>query len=96
VGVMQPKKAAKIRAKSRSALKTRARVPLLPVAPHVSEFSVGDGVTHPQFGTGVIEEISDDKLTIRFSDDHQRQVLDYYVTRAEKRSVAAGQGLQSE
>jgi hypothetical protein len=80
--MIESKKPLKVRAKASSTAKSRVAATTLPsVALYVSEFTVGDDVKHPQFGAGVILEITDDKLQIRFADDHQRQVLDYYVVR---------------
>ncbi len=77
------KKPAKVRAKASP--KAKAAVMTLDAPPaesYVSDFSIGDDIEHPQFGAGVILGIAGEKLQIRFADDRQRQVLDYYVVRA--------------
>ena len=42
---------------------------------------VGDAVSHPQFGEGIVTEINLDKLTINFADGRVKQIVDYYVKR---------------
>ena len=49
--------------------------------PKESEFSAGDTVSHPQFGSGIVKEIDGDKLTIEFTGKITKQIVDYYVKR---------------
>lgn len=49
-----------------------------------SEYAIGDDVTHPQFGDGTVTDIEADKLTIRFTDESVRQIVDYYVKGTKK------------
>lgn len=49
-----------------------------------SEYTIGDDVTHPQFGDGTVTDIEADKLTIRFTDESVRQIVDYYVKGTKK------------
>ena len=44
-----------------------------------SEFEIGDKVAHPKFGHGVVKAIDGDKLTIQFSANVIKQIVDYYV-----------------
>jgi hypothetical protein len=46
-----------------------------------SDYAIGEGVTHPQFGDGTVTDIESDKLTIAFADGRTKQIVDYYVTR---------------
>ena len=47
----------------------------------ISEFTVGDEITHPLFGDGKVTEIEGDKLTIEFADGRIKHIVDYYVRR---------------
>ena len=44
-----------------------------------SDFKVGERVTHPNFGNGVVKAIDGDKLTIQFARNITKQIVDYYV-----------------
>jgi hypothetical protein len=44
-----------------------------------SDFKLGERVTHPKFGNGVVRAIEADKLTIQFARNVTKQILDYYV-----------------
>jgi hypothetical protein len=65
---------------SRSAAKTStpATPPSQPLA-SPSGFKVGDHVSHPKFGNGVVKAIDADKLTIQFTRNVVKQIIDYYV-----------------
>jgi hypothetical protein len=44
-----------------------------------SDFKLGERVTHPKFGNGVVKAIDADKLTIQFGRNVTKQIIDYYV-----------------
>jgi hypothetical protein len=44
-----------------------------------SDFSVGDSISHPKFGNGIVTAIDGDKLTIEFDGKVTKQIVDYYV-----------------
>jgi hypothetical protein len=44
-----------------------------------SGYVLGDRVSHPMFGEGVVKAIDSERLTIRFKDGRVKQILDYYV-----------------
>ena len=44
-----------------------------------SDFKLGERVTHPKFGNGIVKAINSEKLTIQFSRDVVKEILDYYV-----------------
>lgn len=46
-----------------------------------SGFKVGDRVSHPKFGNGVVKAINADKLTIQFPRNVLKDIVDYYVKR---------------
>ena len=50
--------------------------------PYVSPFSIGDHISHPQFGEGTVTGIDDAKLTIDFATRGTKQIIDYYVKRS--------------
>jgi hypothetical protein len=52
-----------------------------PSLPRESDFSTGDTVSHPKFGSGVVKQIDGDKLTIEFTGKITKQIVDYYVKR---------------
>jgi hypothetical protein len=70
-----PKAAA---AKKTSAKKASQPAPAASPA-KVSDYSVGDRITHPMFGEGVVTAIEAAKLTIDFADGVTKQIVDYYV-----------------
>jgi DNA helicase II / ATP-dependent DNA helicase PcrA len=41
---------------------------------------VGDRVEHAKFGTGVVEAVDGNKLTIDFGDEGRKRVVDSWVT----------------
>ena len=49
--------------------------------PDVSEYAIGDRVSHPKFGHGIVRAIDADKLTIEFAGKVVKQIVDYYVKR---------------
>ena len=65
---------------SRSTAKTStpATPPSEPLA-SPSGFKVSDRVSHPKFGDGVVKAIDANKLTIQFTRNVVKQILDYYV-----------------
>jgi len=46
-----------------------------------SGFKVGDRVSHPKFGNGVVKAVSADKLSIQFSRNVVKEIVDYYLKR---------------
>jgi hypothetical protein len=52
-----------------------------PSLPKESAFSVGDNVSHPKFGRGIVKDIDGEKLTIEFTGKITKQIVDYYVKR---------------
>ena len=50
-------------------------------ASSASGYVIGDRVSHPKFGDGVVTAIEVDKLTIKFANRRVKQILDYYVRR---------------
>jgi len=60
-----------------------------PSLPKESGFSVGDNVSQPKFGNGIVKKIDGDKLTIEFAGKVTKQIVDYYVTRNSDRSHEA-------
>ena len=59
-----------------SALKSAA--PATPA--YVSKYTVGDQISHPMFGDGTVTAIHTNKLTIEFSADVIKQIVDDFVT----------------
>ena len=66
--------AARVKPKAQPA----ATVPI----PYVSPFSIGDHISHPQFGEGTVTGIDEAKLTIDFATRGTKQIIDYYVKRS--------------
>ena len=72
-----------------AATRKRPATPKMPATSHAglqdtstaSEYSIGDRVSHHQFGNGVVTTLDGDKLTIKFADGRVKQILDYYVKR---------------
>jgi hypothetical protein len=52
----------------------------LPDAP-APLFSIGDAVHHPMFGDGTVENIQENKLTIRFDRNVTKVIREDFVTR---------------
>jgi hypothetical protein len=83
-----PRTRLKVSAKSVPAAKKTTQRPktvdaeqTAPSLPKESDFTTGDTVSHPKFGSGVIKQIDGDKLTIEFSGKITKQIVDYYVKR---------------
>jgi hypothetical protein len=53
-----------------------------PSATQTSQFTAGDSVSHPKFGSGIVKKIDGDKLTIEFDGKVSKQIVDYYVKRS--------------
>lgn len=71
--------------KAKPAKKARAKSPAKQVAAPpviVSEFSVGDRVVHPMFGTGDVDAVNGDKLDITFKKVGRKTIVDHFVKRA--------------
>ena len=68
-----PKAAAPKKARAKAAEPARA-----PVV-KVSQYTIGDEITHPMFGEGTVTAIEADKLSIEFADGVTKQIVDYYV-----------------
>jgi hypothetical protein len=64
--------------------KPRAQPAVPTPIPYVSPFSIGDHISHPQFGEGTVTEIDDAKLTIDFASRGTKQIIDYYVKRSKE------------
>lgn len=71
-------------ASEKAALSQSKAVPLetspIKIVP-VSGYAIGDPISHPQFGDGVIVAIDGEKLTIKFADGRVKQILGSYVKR---------------
>jgi hypothetical protein len=65
-------------------VKPRAQPVVTAPIPYVSPFSIGDDISHPQFGEGTVTEIDDAKLTIDFAGRGTKQIVDYYVKRSKE------------
>jgi hypothetical protein len=59
--------------------KTDKPTPAAPPAAHVTDYTVGDHVSHPIFGDGIVAEINQNKLTIEFPKSVTKQIIDGYV-----------------
>jgi len=75
----EAKKPTRARAPSASALKSAA--PATPA--YVSKYTVGDQISHPMFGDGIVTAIHTDKLTIEFPHSGITQIVDDFVTHRE-------------
>jgi DNA helicase-2/ATP-dependent DNA helicase PcrA len=53
----------------------------IPPSNAVSQFSIGDEITHPQFGDGKVTDVDGDKLAIEFTDGRVKHIVDSYVKR---------------
>jgi hypothetical protein len=83
-GAPPPKTARKLKTHSASnqGLKRSIKPEPPPIAadiPYVSAFTIGDHVSHFQFGEGSVTEIDGAKLTINFAIRGTKQIVDYYV-----------------
>ena len=65
-------------------VKPKAQPAVTAPIPYVSPFSIGDHISHPQFGEGTVTEIEDAKLTIDFASRGTKQIIDYYVKRSKE------------
>ena len=50
-----------------------------PPAIIASKYAIGDEVSHPMFGLGIVTGIDANKLTIDFPDNVTKQIVDGYV-----------------
>jgi sRNA-binding protein len=72
----KPAAAGKPAAPKKTASKTKAEpVPVV----KVSLYTIGDDVSHPMFGEGVVTAIEAAKLTIEFADGVTKQIVDDFV-----------------
>jgi len=76
-----PKAVPAAKKKSPSAARADASEQSPPLLRKESDFAVGDGVSHPKFGNGIVTAIDGDKLTIEFTGKMTKQIVDYYVKR---------------
>jgi len=58
----------------------KPKAPAASVSAYVSDYKIGDHVSHPMFGNGTVTGIDDNKLTIEFSESLTKQIIDGYVT----------------
>lgn len=65
-------------------VKPKAQLAVTAPIPYVSPFSIGDHISHPQFGEGTVTGIDDAKLTIDFASRGTKQIVDYYVKRSKE------------
>jgi hypothetical protein len=82
-----PKAVAKpIKTKGRATARVKPKAQPAVTAPisYVSSFSIGDHISHPQFGEGTVTEIDDAKLTIDFASRGTKQIIDHYVKRSKE------------
>jgi hypothetical protein len=63
--------------------------PAAPATAYVSDYAIGDQVSHPMFGNGTITGIDENKLTIEFSESVTKQIIDGYVKHRRERSAQA-------
>jgi hypothetical protein len=50
-----------------------------PATAYVSDYAVGDEVSHPMFGDGTVTAIEENKLTVEFPESVIKQIIDGYV-----------------
>lgn len=60
---------------------TEPKTPTRPAPAYVSDYAVGDGISHPMFGDGTVTAIDQNKLTVEFPDSVTKQIIDGYVKR---------------
>ena len=58
---------------------TRPKTPTGPAPAYVSDYAVGDHISHPMFGDGTVTAIDQNKLTVEFPDSVTKQIIDGYV-----------------
>jgi len=60
----------------------KPKAPATPLAPaYVSDYAVGDHISHAMFGDGTVTAIDANKLTIDFPQSITKQIIDGYVKR---------------
>jgi hypothetical protein len=59
----------------------KPKTPAEPAPAYVSDYAVGDHISHPIFGDGTVTAIDQNKLTVEFPDSVTKQILDGYVKR---------------
>lgn len=47
-------------------------------------YVIKDKVSHVRFGDGIVTAVDGEKLTIKFADGREKQILDYYLKRRGK------------
>jgi hypothetical protein len=77
-------KPSKPKGRATARVKPRAQPVVTAPIPYVSPFSIGDHISHPQFGEGTVTEIDDAKLTIDFASRGTKQIIDHYVKRSKE------------
>jgi hypothetical protein len=85
--VVTPKvvaKPSKPKGRATARVKPKAQAAVTAPISYVSPFSIGDHISHPQFGEGTVTEIEDAKLTIDFASRGTKQIIDYYVKRSKE------------
>ena len=65
-------------------VKSKAQPAVTAPIAYVSPFSIGDHISHRQFGEGTVTEIDDAKLTIDFASRGPKQIIDHYVKRSKE------------
>jgi hypothetical protein len=78
----KPKAPAQGLKRATARVKPKAQPAATAPIPYVSPFSIGDHISHPQFGEGTVSGIDDEKLTIDFATRGTKQIIDYYVKRS--------------
>ncbi len=64
--------------------KTLPEAEARPIPAKLIAFAVGDRISHPQFGDGMITAIEGPKLSIAFDARGEKQIIDSYVKRLKK------------
>lgn len=59
----------------------KPKTPAASATAYVSDYTIGDQVSHPMFGNGTVTRIDENKLTIEFSESLTKQIIDGYVKR---------------
>jgi hypothetical protein len=80
--MIEAKKPTKSRVLRASTLRKTAkpRTPATPlVQAYVSDYTVGDHISHAMFGDGTVRAIDENKLTIDFPNSVTKQIIDGYV-----------------
>ena len=81
--MIEAKKPTKSRA-LRASTPRRTAKPKTPATPlvliaYVSDYAVGDHISHAMFGDGTVTAIDENKLTIDFPESVTKQIIDGYV-----------------